>query len=835
MEQLVIQSSSTNDATKDDMPIEGDTLPSIDEEGGSSPPIDVDGYDSGQDELMDEDEDVDSNFHLDSRKAQERQERKTLLNRKEQKGVQLMRIAVYAVVVLTAVLVSTGVYKIAQKQEATNFQQAFGVNARKLTQAFLGSVDRKIIAVGGLSTTITNYALTHNLTFPNVTIDGWESLSVQTRIQAGGMKVEWSPLVTDENRLGWEEYAITHKQWREDSYAKEQTYKERQDAYFGFESKQVHIMGGAPVEGEPGGRALQTQENGTSGDAPSDNGEEPPKGPTPRPYNREIFLPDRRPGSKGQPPAAARPNGSGPYAPRWQMSPVLPHEFLMNMDLMGIPDYKDSLKSVLKNHQAAMGKANAVADPNNLTEFDFRLIGINRDFLQRGQYRHEQGFYSGDPTTIMAYPVFDVFGPNRIVAGFLTMPLLWRLNLEKVLPDEIYGIQAVLKNNLGQSFTYAIDGPKVTYLGLQDLHDNKYDDMYVSENMADAIKLNHGPDSVTFDSVELDTDFGRYYLYVYPSQTMEDQYTTNEPAIYATIVASIFLFTLLVLVTFDFLVTQRQNVIMKKAVESTALVSTLYPEQMKKRLFKDGGQQEQANDNKGKAWRASTNAVNPPTTEFRAIAERYPASSVLLMDLAGFTCWAAAREPEAVFVLLESLYQKFDRIATSRGVYKIETIGDCWVGVTGVPDAQDDHAPRMAKFASSCQAKMALLVANVLTDKLGADTAELALRVGIDSGPITGGILRGDRGRFQLFGDTINTASRMESNGLPGKIHVSQAFADEMIRHGHESWLVEREDKIHAKGKGLMTTYWVNVVSTKSTASVASSSAPSIGFAESVK
>lgn len=68
---------------------------------------------------------------------------------------------------------------------------------------------------------------------------------------------------------------------------------------------------------------------------------------------------------------------------------------------------------------------------------------------------------------------------------------------------------------------------------------------------------------------------------------------------------------------------------------------------------------------------------------------------------------------------------------------------------TGVPDAQDDHAPRMAKFASSCQAKMALLVANVLTDKLGADTAELALRVGIDSGPITGGILRGDRGRFQ--------------------------------------------------------------------------------------
>lgn len=71
----------------------------------------------------------------------------------------------------------------------------------------------------------------------------------------------------------------------------------------------------------------------------------------------------------------------------------------------------------------------------------------------------------------------------------------------------------------------------------------------------------------------------------------------------------------------------------------------------------------------------------------------------------------------------------------------------------GVPDIQEDHAPRMARFAASCQIKMGQLIANKLTDRLGKDTANLRLRVGMHSGPITGGILRGDKGRFQLFGD----------------------------------------------------------------------------------
>lgn len=349
------------------------------------------------------------------------------------------------------------------------------------------------------------------------------------------------------------------------------------------------------------------------------------------------------------------------------MSPVVPHEFLMNLDLLNMHDSAAALRAVLDGNKAVLGQTEAVADPNNITKEDLKLIGINADFLQRGQYRHQPGFYRGDPLTKVTYPVFSDFTPNRTVAGFLVMPLIWRLNLQKVLPKGVTGVVAVLENKFNQSFTYRIDGPNVTYLGLQDFHDSTYDDMFTFENVEDTIKANHGPESQTYHSVELDIDFSRYNLYIYPSQTLKDDYITNEPAIYAAIVASIFAFTLAVLVAFDFLVTQRQQVIMQKAVESSALVSTLYPKQVRDQLF------EKDKSEKPKKWRAST-VDESVQKESKAIAQRYPASSVLLMDLAGFTKWSATREPEAVFELLENLYSRFDRIAEKRGIYKIETV-----------------------------------------------------------------------------------------------------------------------------------------------------------------
>jgi class 3 adenylate cyclase len=154
-------------------------------------------------------------------------------------------------------------------------------------------------------------------------------------------------------------------------------------------------------------------------------------------------------------------------------------------------------------------------------------------------------------------------------------------------------------------------------------------------------------------------------------------------------------------------------------------------------------------------------------------------------------------------------------VAHHRLVFKVETIGDCYLAVTGLPKVQEDHAIRMCKFANQIVRKMSD-INNNLAEKLGPATAELQLRVGLHSGPVTAGVLRGQKSRFQLFGDTVNTASRMQSTCEIGRIQVSQSTADELIRVGNKHWLVPRADKVVAKGKGEMQTYWLRLTSTKS-------------------
>jgi len=117
----------------------------------------------------------------------------------------------------------------------------------------------------------------------------------------------------------------------------------------------------------------------------------------------------------------------------------------------------------------------------------------------------------------------------------------------------------------------------------------------------------------------------------------------------------------------------------------------------------------------------------------------------------------------------------------------------------------------MARFAHDMLQKMGTLTRG-LEVELGPDTADLSLRIGMHSGSVTAGVLRGERSRFQLFGDTMNTAARMEHNGVRDMIQCSQDTADLLVAAGKESWVVPRTEKIHAKGKGSMQTYFLNLL-----------------------
>jgi hypothetical protein len=130
--------------------------------------------------------------------------------------------------------------------------------------------------------------------------------------------------------------------------------------------------------------------------------------------------------------------------------------------------------------------------------------------------------------------------------------------------------------------------------------------------------------------------------------------------------------------------------------------------------------------------------------------------------------------------------------------------------ITGLPQPRKDHAVAMARFARDCMYKMWVLTKS-LEASLGPDTGDLTLRMGLHSGPVTAGVLRGERSRFQLFGDTMNTAARMESTGKMNCIQMSEETAQLLIAAGKSKWVKPREDHVYAKGKGEMQTFFLEI------------------------
>jgi class 3 adenylate cyclase len=336
-----------------------------------------------------------------------------------------------------------------------------------------------------------------------------------------------------------------------------------------------------------------------------------------------------------------------------------------------------------------------------------------------------------------------------------------------------------------------------------------------------------------------------YSLSMYKTDEYADKGKANKTpiivAVFVTVASCIMAATFYM---YDRYVTKRNDKIVSAASRSNAIIASLFPTQVRERLF--AAKDEYAAPNtKLKKLLKSDNLLNDGNEKeddcnfmykTKPIADLFPETTILFADIVGFTAWSSVREPTQVFVLLETLYCAFDQIAKKHRVFKVETIGDCYVAVTGLPDPLKDHAIAMARFSHECMLRMQVLVKK-LEIVLGPDTSDLSMRMGIHSGPVTAGVLRGERSRFQLFGDAMNTAARMEHTGSRDRIQMSQETADLIVAAGKATWITPREDGkcssgtmhctenqilktyfpfpfavVEAKGKGVMQTYWLEIV-----------------------
>jgi class 3 adenylate cyclase len=173
-----------------------------------------------------------------------------------------------------------------------------------------------------------------------------------------------------------------------------------------------------------------------------------------------------------------------------------------------------------------------------------------------------------------------------------------------------------------------------------------------------------------------------------------------------------------------------------------------------------------------------------------AIADGFSAASILFADIVGFTPAAASMTPALLVNKLDQVFSEFDALALDLGVEKIKTIGDAYMAATGLPEPRRDHVEAIAQFAIG--------MLNALERFETGDQPPLKIRIGVHTGPVVAGVIGRHKFIYDVWGDTVNIASRLESHGLPGRIHVSAEVRDALAH----LFAFESRGTINLKGKG---------------------------------
>jgi class 3 adenylate cyclase len=300
-----------------------------------------------------------------------------------------------------------------------------------------------------------------------------------------------------------------------------------------------------------------------------------------------------------------------------------------------------------------------------------------------------------------------------------------------------------------------LNGPNAQYSDQGHFLDTKYDYLAQAYEFAEFLRYN-GTHQDKLTSCD-------YTKTVYPTATLHSLYTTSEPIIFTSVTVGMFVFTAIAFLTYDYAVQRRNTKVVRTAARTSAIVDSMLPRDVQRRILAEAEERERDELQKhprrrskaaelqeflGLGKEADKDDSRPMSTNqairARPLADFFPSVTVLFADLVGFTAWSSTREPGQVFLLLESVFHEFDIIAKRRGVYKVETVGDCYVAVCGLPKPRKDHAVIMSRFASDCLSKLSVVLKR-LEIELGPDTSELGMRCGLHSGPVTAGVLRGER------------------------------------------------------------------------------------------
>ncbi|CAB9526882.1 respiration control sensor protein ArcB [Seminavis robusta] len=454
----------------------------------------------------------------------------------ETRTIQILRCAVMVVLVMTTILVSTGIFKYTRNQEEEKFISNFEDNAVQVIESFHQLVERHLGAAAWMSTEITSFALQANQTFPNVTVPDFAQLGSHFRSVSGSHVVHYMPLVSNDHREGWEEYAMDHRFHIDEAFQQDKKHRTTQDEAFGRQRNLQQQPGGAKLN-----MTVLDEESG---------------------YHPKIWR------NGGIVAPGDEPEGSGPFIPLWQRSPIDgARQRVLNMNFAQTKALKAGLiESMVKEKKAVLNSA-AVPIP----EIRERLEAN----LRLSQFRHNIEEYVDGLSTFLAYPVFDSFDEDkREVAGVLATNIYWKILFTNLLPSLSQGVICQVENSFNQTFAYQVDGDVATFLGMGEHHGSKkYADLGMSTDVSQYLHMRASPQNRAYSTIPLSSD-ANYVLRVYPSKNMEEQYITNEPILYTVVAICCFAFVSILFLAFSCVVERRQHIMIEKVLENAHKATT---------------------------------------------------------------------------------------------------------------------------------------------------------------------------------------------------------------------------------------------------------------------
>mmetsp|Transcript_16110 Transcript_16110/g.37349 ORF Transcript_16110/g.37349 Transcript_16110/m.37349 type:complete len:1772 (+) Transcript_16110:29-5344(+) len=778
----------------------------------------------------DKDQECDSSSSTASGSNTQKTEGGILENEKSDKVISASRYIFIGILGIAAVVIALSAFFMFRREDTNLFKNAFENQAEEMKLYTHHNVDSAFDTLKGLSYSTTSIIkrIENETGYPAgfINVPDIENNFGLVRETAHALVIAYMPRILPENFKRWEEYAMEYKGW----IAKEQPggpvdvepdimpYVWEYSDYDWEKRRQLDELSLTSTMdmGMVSENGNVTSNNGLRGrnSKPIERPGDCSGGQRRRErklwerdlaniddksfvfaddytFNNDDYVPE----PSSQVPA---PPGDDYRTPVWQISPMP----LIDAEDPNVKIVNYNLADRLVFYKAVEYMENS-RKPVFLDVCDqssWFLIDKHKDILQ----------------TVVAFPVFSDFTDDAPIVGYYTAIIPWEEFFVNNLGPSSDEMIVVMNNTCGEVFSLMVRGGNATIISEEDSHDTDFTE--------DGITTDFAQDYNSKDFIKYDEEVCLYQMTVYPTRQFKHSHTGRQPVVYACSILMIFLFTTLAFMLFDCLVTRRQNKLLDTALRQNAIVNSLFPKNVQKKLMAEADATleaaERQRNNKRRNLstflnddqRSQERKVDP--LDSKPIADLFPNTTIMFADISGFTAWSSAREPAAVFTLLETIYRAFDEIAKRRRVFKVEVVGDCYVAVCGLPDARKDHHAVMCRFAQDCMSAMHVHTKE-LEVRLGPDTGDLSLRVGLHSGPVVAGVLRGDKSRFQLFGDTMNTASRMESTGTPNRIQLSQATADLLILNGKEHWITKRQDKVMAKGKGSLTTYFLLSVKKK--------------------